>query len=64
VLSNSRDIIRRLERDGFVLKSTRGSHQKFWHAVTKRIVIVPHPRKDIPKGTVRSICDQAGWTRD
>lgn len=64
MLSDSRDLIRRLERDGFVLKSTRGSHHKFWHAEMKRVVIVPHPRKDIPKGTVRSIYAQAGWARD
>jgi len=28
------------------------------------MVIVPHPRKDIPIGTVRSIYDQAAWQKD
>jgi antitoxin HicB len=28
------------------------------------IVIVPHPRKDIPPGTVRSIYRQANWVKD
>ena len=63
-LTNSRDIIRRLERDGFALVSVRGSHHKYKQAGTGRIVILPHPRKDIPIGTVRSIYRQAGWTLD
>ncbi|MDJ1158591.1 type II toxin-antitoxin system HicA family toxin [Chelatococcus sp. SYSU_G07232] len=61
MLINSRDIIQRLERDGFVQKSTKGSHCKFWSPVTKRVVIVPHPRKDLPLGTVSAIYKAAGW---
>ncbi|WP_338724081.1 type II toxin-antitoxin system HicA family toxin [Devosia sp. XK-2] len=37
-----------------------GSPHKYRHADGK-IVILPHPRKDIPAGTVRSIYRQAGW---
>ena len=61
MLRNSRDIIRRLMADGFVLVSTRGSHHKYRHATSGRTVILPHPRKDIPVGTVRAIYRQAGW---
>jgi len=61
MLRNSRDIIRRLMADGFVLVSTRGSHHKYRHAPSGRTVILPHPRKDIPVGTVRAIYRQAGW---
>jgi predicted RNA binding protein YcfA (HicA-like mRNA interferase family) len=43
-LRDSRDIIRRLLANGFVRHKDIG-----------RIVILPHPRKDIPVGTVRSI---------
>lgn len=64
VLTNSRDIIRRLETDGFGLVSVRGSHHKYRHAASGRTVILPHPRKDIPIGTVRSIYRQAGWALD
>ena len=64
MLTNSADIIRRLRRDGFALKSTRGSHQKFLHEATKRMVIVPHPKRDIPIGTVHAIYKDAGWDRD
>jgi predicted RNA binding protein YcfA (HicA-like mRNA interferase family) len=63
MLRDSRAIISRLERAGFAFVSARGSHHKFRHA-DGRIVIVPHPRKDIPTGTVRSIYDQARWPKD
>ncbi|GAB5427856.1 MAG: type II toxin-antitoxin system HicA family toxin [Devosia indica] len=59
-LRDSRQIIRRLLEDGFTLVSIRGSHHKYRHA-DGRIVILPHPRKDIPVGTVRSIYRQARW---
>ncbi|TAJ26950.1 type II toxin-antitoxin system HicA family toxin [Bosea sp. (in: a-proteobacteria)] len=55
MLTNSADIIRRLKRDGFVLKSVRGSHHKFVHEATKRMTVVPHPKRDIPIGTVHGI---------
>lgn len=64
MLRDSRDIIRRLKDSGFDLVSVRGSHHKFRHAESGRIVIVPHPRRDIPVGTVRSIYDQADWQKD
>jgi len=64
MLRDSRDIIRRLRRDGFELISISGSHHKFRHPVTKRTTIVTHPRKDIPIGTVKSIYRDAGWARD
>jgi len=64
VLRDSRDIISRLRRDGFELVSTRGSHHKFVHRTLRKMVIVPHPRKDIPIGTARAIYDQAGWSKD
>jgi len=64
VLSDSRDIIRRLQSDGFELVAVRGSHHKFVHRTKHRMVIVPHPKRDLPKGTVHSIYKQAGWPRD
>jgi predicted RNA binding protein YcfA (HicA-like mRNA interferase family) len=64
MLRDSRDIIRRLNADGFVLVSVRGSHHKFRHPVGGRVVVVTHPRKDIPAGTARSIYAQANWRKD
>jgi predicted RNA binding protein YcfA (HicA-like mRNA interferase family) len=64
LLRDSHDIIRRLRQDGFRPVSARGSHHKLVHPTSRRMVIVPHPRKDIPPGTVRSIYRQAGWDKD
>ncbi len=64
MLTDSRDIKRRLERDGFDLISVRGSHHKYRHPETRRVVILPHPKRDIPMGTVRSLYKQAGWQMD
>ena len=52
-------IVRRLLADGFVLVARKGSHRKFRRG--DRTVIVPHPKKDLPLGTARSIARMAGW---
>ena len=57
--TNSRKIIRKLEKDGFEFVSARGSNLKFRKG--ERTVIVPHPKKDLPLGTVRAIYKAAGW---
>jgi predicted RNA binding protein YcfA (HicA-like mRNA interferase family) len=64
MLRDSREIIARLKAEGFELISARGSHHKFRNAISGRTVIVIHPRKDIPAGTVQSIYKQAGWPKD
>lgn len=56
---NSRKIIKRLKDEGFEEVSVKGSHHKFKKA--DKIVIVPHPKKDLPLGTAKSIAKQAGW---
>ena len=60
----SRDIIARLKKEGWTLRNVRGSHHQFMQAATGRRVTVPHPKKDIRKGTLRSIYKQAGWEWD
>jgi predicted RNA binding protein YcfA (HicA-like mRNA interferase family) len=60
--TNSRDIIRRLEAEGWVLVSSNGSHHKFRNGA--RTVIVPHPKKDLPLGTARNIARFAGWLKE
>jgi predicted RNA binding protein YcfA (HicA-like mRNA interferase family) len=56
----SREIIRRLEQDGWFEVAQSGSHKQFKHATKSGRVTVPSPRKDIPLGTLRSIEKQAG----
>jgi predicted RNA binding protein YcfA (HicA-like mRNA interferase family) len=57
----SADVIKRLRQDGWQLVNTRGSHQQFKHSLKLGRVTVPHPKKDLPLGTLRSIFAQAGW---
>ena len=57
--ANSRKLIKSLEKDGFELVEVVGSHHKFKKG--DKTVTVPHPKKDLPLGTVRSIYKQAGW---
>jgi predicted RNA binding protein YcfA (HicA-like mRNA interferase family) len=60
-LYSSRQVIAALEREGFIFVSQRGSHVKYRKAGSPvRTVIVPAGRKQIPRGTFRSILRQAG----
>jgi predicted RNA binding protein YcfA (HicA-like mRNA interferase family) len=53
-----RDIIRRLEADGWFLDSTKGSHRQFKHETkTARFTV---PSDDLHPGTLKSILRQAG----
>lgn len=57
---NSREIIRVLEADGWRLKAIKGDHHQFVHSEKPGKVTVPHPARDLKKGTVNSIFRQAG----
>jgi len=57
-LFSSRVIINVLKKQGFIFISQKGSHVKY--RKTDKTVIVPHPRKEIPMGTFRSILRQSG----
>jgi predicted RNA binding protein YcfA (HicA-like mRNA interferase family) len=54
-------VIAGLERAGFAFVSQRGSHVKYRKTGSPaRTVIVPASRKEIPRGTFRSIVRQSG----
>jgi predicted RNA binding protein YcfA (HicA-like mRNA interferase family) len=57
---NSRDVIRRLLDAGWFEVAQVGSHKQFKHATRAGRVTVPHPKRDIPLGTLKSIEKQAG----
>lgn len=56
---DSKQIVKRLLAEGWEAVSSKGSHHKF--RKDGRMVIVPHPKKDLPGGTARSIAKMAGW---
>lgn len=58
---NSRKLIKLLTSDGWYLVEAKGSHHQFKHPQRPGRVTVPHPNRDLPKGTVHSIYRQAGW---
>jgi len=56
----SRDIIKRLKKAGWFEVAHEGSHKQFKHKTRKGRVTVPHPKKDIAIGTLKSIETQSG----
>jgi predicted RNA binding protein YcfA (HicA-like mRNA interferase family) len=56
---NSRSVIKAIEADGWVEVAQRGSHKHFTHPVKSGKFTVPHPKRDLPLGTLRSIEKQA-----
>jgi predicted RNA binding protein YcfA (HicA-like mRNA interferase family) len=57
---DSRAVIKRLKQDGWQEVAKVGSHAQFWHPDKKGRVTVPHPKKDIPIGTLKSSERQSG----
>jgi predicted RNA binding protein YcfA (HicA-like mRNA interferase family) len=56
-----REILRRLEEDGWQLVATRGSHRQFRHPVKPgRVTVAGKPGDDLAPGTYNSILKQAG----
>ncbi|WP_077373288.1 type II toxin-antitoxin system HicA family toxin [Mesorhizobium prunaredense] len=53
-------MIKALEADGRYEVARRGSHAQFKHKKKAGRVTVPHPKRDIPLGTLRSIERQSG----
>ncbi|MDT0138130.1 MULTISPECIES: type II toxin-antitoxin system HicA family toxin [Bacteria] len=57
---NSAALIKELKADGWVLIHSVGSHHQYKHPNKTGKVTVPHTKKDLPVGTVKSIRKQAG----
>jgi predicted RNA binding protein YcfA (HicA-like mRNA interferase family) len=57
---SSKKIIAALVADGWVQVNHKGSHVQFRHPRKLGRVTVPHPKKDLPLGTIRSIEQQSG----
>ncbi|WP_279628388.1 type II toxin-antitoxin system HicA family toxin [Vreelandella songnenensis] len=56
----SKDVIKEMEADGWYLDRVSGSHHVFKHPTKPGSVPVPHPKKDLPKGTIHNIRKLAG----
>jgi predicted RNA binding protein YcfA (HicA-like mRNA interferase family) len=60
----AKNVIRALERGGFQILRISGSHYRMRHKTDAlRQTTVPfHASRDLPRGTLRDIIDQAGMT--
>jgi predicted RNA binding protein YcfA (HicA-like mRNA interferase family) len=57
---DSRDVLAALRADGWEQVAQKGSHINLKHSTKPGRVTVPHPRRDLPIGTLKSIERQAG----
>jgi predicted RNA binding protein YcfA (HicA-like mRNA interferase family) len=56
-----RDLIRFIEKDGWLHLGTRGSHRQYKHPLKKGRVTIPgHPGDDVHPDTLKSVLIQAG----
>lgn len=61
---SAKDIIRVLQRHGFIKVGQRGSHQKWRHPDGRQVIVADHGSKPIPIGTLKSIIEGAKLTPD
>ena len=60
-MNKVRDIIAKIEEDGWSLVTTRGSHRQYKHPVKSgRVTVAGKMSDDIAPGTYNSIMKQAG----
>lgn len=57
---SSKDVIKKLNDDGWYEVRVNGSHHQFKHNTKKGTVTVKHPDKCIPKKTLSCIEKQSG----
>jgi predicted RNA binding protein YcfA (HicA-like mRNA interferase family) len=58
-----REVVRALERDGWYIHETGGSHVQMKHPRKQGRITIPwHERSDVPKHILKSIIRQAGLT--
>lgn len=57
---NSAELIKQMERAGWVLRGVKGSHHIFTHPEQPGHLSVPHPRKDLGVGLAHKLLKQAG----
>ena len=55
-------IVRALERAGFKVARTRGSHHVMRHPDGRGTTVPVHPGRDVGKGTLRGILADVGMT--
>jgi predicted RNA binding protein YcfA (HicA-like mRNA interferase family) len=57
---DSKTLIKMLEKSGWVLRASKGSHHIFVHPAQGGHISVPHPKPDLGKGIAHKLLKQAG----
>lgn len=57
---NSKELISKLEKDGWIFRRSKGSHHIFTHPTKTGHITVPHPKKYLGIGLVQKLLKQAG----
>ena len=60
----AREVIRLLERHGYTLDHSTGSHRVYYNAGSGRRLTVPYHRGDLPIGTPLAILKASGIPRE
>jgi predicted RNA binding protein YcfA (HicA-like mRNA interferase family) len=56
-----KELLKLLEKDGWALSRTRGSHRQFKHSTKPgTATIAGKPSAEVPKGTLNAILKQSG----
>lgn len=61
---SAKEVVRALERAGFVFQRQKGSHATFRHPETKRTTVVPLHGGDMKRPLLKLIVQQTGLTEE
>jgi predicted RNA binding protein YcfA (HicA-like mRNA interferase family) len=61
---SSQKLAKALEKAGFLLERTTGSHCIYVHPETHKKAIVPIHSKNVPKGTLSKLIKEAGLDKE
>jgi len=59
-----KQVLKRLEKLGFVIDRQSGSHVVLFHPVTKKRAVIPLHLSDLKKGTLSAILRESGIDRN
>ena len=57
---SSKDMVKKILADGWILKSQSGSHRQYVHPEKSGKVTIPFHNSDLTRGVEKSILKQAG----
>ncbi len=56
-------LVKFFQANGFIIDHQTGSYLVMYQPYLKKRAVIPHPRKDLPIGTVLAILKEAGFSK-